>query len=313
MLDSDDLAVLRAVLRTRRLDPAALARIRRRRRGEVEHALSRLEHEGFLTRADGELAVRPPQEPLLADAASVLRSSAARLDELGMLLEELPALMRDWEWGDTDDERAVGAEVIHGPTAMIDAWWRYADRTRPVTTVCVAPDARAFTLVPAEDLARLVDITRGSGGVIRIIVGRGSVDDESAAALSALGDVGLEFRALSDPPSWFFADRDSVAALPNHWGESMPTSVTLIRHPVIADALGATFAALWARARPILGGNEPWDPILELLDRGMTDEEVADELGLSARTVRRRIADAMDELGATNRFTLGRMWAGRAE
>ena len=37
----------------------------------------------------------------------------------------------------------------------------------------------------------------------------------------------------------------------------------------------------------------------------MKDEQIARELGLSLRTVRRRVAEVLDELGATSRFQAG--------
>jgi DNA-binding NarL/FixJ family response regulator len=45
--------------------------------------------------------------------------------------------------------------------------------------------------------------------------------------------------------------------------------------------------------------------ILELLMLGTKDESIARQLGISLRTVRRRVAGLMDELGATTRFQAG--------
>ena len=44
---------------------------------------------------------------------------------------------------------------------------------------------------------------------------------------------------------------------------------------------------------------------LEILKTGVTDEVAAKQLGLSARTVRRRVAAVMDLLGASSRFEAG--------
>jgi DNA-binding NarL/FixJ family response regulator len=44
---------------------------------------------------------------------------------------------------------------------------------------------------------------------------------------------------------------------------------------------------------------------LELLALGGKDEAVARHLGVSLRTVRRRVADLLEELGATTRFQAG--------
>ena len=45
--------------------------------------------------------------------------------------------------------------------------------------------------------------------------------------------------------------------------------------------------------------------MLDLLQMGMKDESIARQLGVSLRTVRRRIADLMDDLGASTRFQAG--------
>jgi DNA-binding NarL/FixJ family response regulator len=45
--------------------------------------------------------------------------------------------------------------------------------------------------------------------------------------------------------------------------------------------------------------------LLSLMSRGYTDEVVAQKLGLTARTLRRRLRSAMDKLGAASRFEAG--------
>jgi DNA-binding NarL/FixJ family response regulator len=45
--------------------------------------------------------------------------------------------------------------------------------------------------------------------------------------------------------------------------------------------------------------------VLELLQLGMKDETIARQLGVSLRTVRRRIAALMDDLGVDTRFQAG--------
>ena len=45
--------------------------------------------------------------------------------------------------------------------------------------------------------------------------------------------------------------------------------------------------------------------LLRLLARGFTDEVVAQKLGLTGRTLRRRLRSAMDKLEASSRFEAG--------
>ena len=45
--------------------------------------------------------------------------------------------------------------------------------------------------------------------------------------------------------------------------------------------------------------------LLSLLARGLTDEVIAQKLGLTGRTLRRRLRSAMDKLDASSRFEAG--------
>jgi DNA-binding NarL/FixJ family response regulator len=47
------------------------------------------------------------------------------------------------------------------------------------------------------------------------------------------------------------------------------------------------------------------------MEQGLSDGAIADALGLSLRTVRRRVSEASEELGADSRFALGVAWADR--
>jgi DNA-binding CsgD family transcriptional regulator len=75
----------------------------------------------------------------------------------------------------------------------------------------------------------------------------------------------------------------------------------------------ALFDEYWARATPLPGREDVSDTdelgdvrvVLELLQLGMKDETIARQLGVSLRTVRRRIAALMDDLGVATRFQAG--------
>jgi hypothetical protein len=309
VLSRDDLLLLQSALRSRNRDAAHLAKSLGRPVAEVTTALDRLTGAGFLSPGGAESVLRPPQESLVQAAVDELAAQSEAAAALGRTLAELPALIRDWEWGRPEDESSIPLEVIEGPTAIVDAWWRYVDRSRPLSTVGVIPDAHGFALVPEEDAARLTEFVDPHGGGIRLIVDPASLDETSRPVVDALTAIGLRFRALTDSPGWFFVDGDRVAALPAQWGDPWPQRVLLARNAVIADALRGYFELLWREAAEIDGAPPSWEPILRLLDEGMTEEEIARELHLSARTVRRRVVEAMDTYGVTNRFTLGRAWA----
>jgi DNA-binding NarL/FixJ family response regulator len=83
----------------------------------------------------------------------------------------------------------------------------------------------------------------------------------------------------------------------------------IVRQRGIVELATLYFEQLWARAAPL---DEPATErsdlrrfLLEQLAAGAQDEQIARRLGLSLRTVRRRVAEVMTELGASSRFQAG--------
>lgn len=81
----------------------------------------------------------------------------------------------------------------------------------------------------------------------------------------------------------------------------------LIRERSLVEVFGALFEELWRGAQPALGRDSAVRDVrlLELLGLGFKDESIARQLGLSLRTVRRRISTLMDEHGVETRYQLG--------
>jgi DNA-binding NarL/FixJ family response regulator len=80
----------------------------------------------------------------------------------------------------------------------------------------------------------------------------------------------------------------------------------------LTSALQVLFDQLWSQATPLrLSENaDPNTTLINLLASGMKDEAIARQLGVSGRTLRRRIAQVQEQLGATSRFQAG-LQAGR--
>jgi DNA-binding CsgD family transcriptional regulator len=92
----------------------------------------------------------------------------------------------------------------------------------------------------------------------------------------------------------------------------------VIREPMLITVFATLFDLAWETAYPIrpMGAAGAADgPLLDLLSRGLKDEAIARHLGWSLRTVRRRVAGLMDDVGARTRFQLGAeaVRAGRLE
>jgi hypothetical protein len=81
----------------------------------------------------------------------------------------------------------------------------------------------------------------------------------------------------------------------------------LIRSPVIVAVFDDFFEELWRRAEPVqeADASAQTKRMLELLSLGFKDEAIARQMGLGLRTVRRRVADLMEDHGVDTRFQLG--------
>ncbi|MEY9861715.1 DNA-binding CsgD family transcriptional regulator/sugar-specific transcriptional regulator TrmB [Catenulispora sp. GAS73] len=120
------------------------------------------------------------------------------------------------------------------------------------------------------------------------------------------------------PPRMVIVDR-ACAMVPLDPADTSKGAVQ-VAEPGVVTALVALFEHAWERAVPLdapAADPQPQDgptdadrELLKLMAAGVTDEAAANRLGVSLRTVRRRIADLMERLGATSRFDAG-LKAGR--
>jgi DNA-binding CsgD family transcriptional regulator len=133
---------------------------------------------------------------------------------------------------------------------------------------------------------------------------------EAPGVLQARAEVGEEIRVLPEVAARLLVIGTTHALLPEPLGEmTMPR--ILVRQRGIVEALGMLFEQMWHQASPLAAyergvrGDELRRQLLQQLASGAQDEQVARRLGLSLRTVRRRVAEVMAELGAESRFQAG--------
>jgi hypothetical protein len=108
------------------------------------------------------------------------------------------------------------------------------------------------------------------------------------------------------PMKLAIADR-SVALLPLVL-EDMVESALVVRKCALLDALVVLFDLLWDQSSAVVPEPVPAQPdlgLLTLLAAGAKDETIARQLGISPRTVTRRVAELLDQLGARTRFHAG--------
>jgi DNA-binding CsgD family transcriptional regulator len=114
-------------------------------------------------------------------------------------------------------------------------------------------------------------------------------------------------------PSWVYADRGLLCALPLDWAEHPPSSIAIVTQPSITEIVSLYVESIWDKAVDYPLADDGWQPVLHLLERGLSDAAIAQTLDISPRTVHRRIAEAMEQLDARSRFELGVAWARRAD
>jgi hypothetical protein len=126
----------------------------------------------------------------------------------------------------------------------------------------------------------------------------------------ARAEVGEQIRIVPELPSRLFIIAPTHAITPEPLGYADEPRL-LIRQRGLVEALMLLFELMWEKAAPVaeLDRGEARPDLrrlllLQLAD-GAKDEQIARTLGLSLRTVRRRIADLLIELGVDSRFQAG--------
>ncbi len=139
-------------------------------------------------------------------------------------------------------------------------------------------------------------------------------DAAGLAAVRSCIEAGEQVRVCPDVPvNLTIADR-RIALLSVPGGPNRRRDMIVVRPSGLLDVLIAVFESYWRIATPLtaepaaLDCEGPYDgcrDLLSLLAAGLTDDAIARELGVSERTVGRRVARLEEVLGATSRFQLG--------
>jgi len=126
---------------------------------------------------------------------------------------------------------------------------------------------------------------------------------------------GEQFRIYPSLPFKLVVFDRGIAILPLHL-DRPDGPVLLVRPSSLLDALCEMFEMYWRAAAPFTAAdtlasageteaNPLADPLIALLASGMNDKSIEHELGMSSRTLARRIVDLTKRLGASTRFQAG--------
>ncbi|MDY0909363.1 transcriptional regulator TrmB [Microbacterium sp. CFBP9034] len=131
-------------------------------------------------------------------------------------------------------------------------------------------------------------------------------------AAREMAQIGEEVRVLPTLPTRMFIADDQMALVPMQTQNEDRGFGALIIHPSgLLDLVVSIFEEYWRSATeflPIGAASSAQNidrDLLRLLLLGVTDAAAAAQLGISLRTVQRRIADLMDVAGVTTRMQLG--------
>ncbi len=305
-LDPAAVDLLLAVVRAR---PSTFEELRSAAGHRPAELVDRLIAAGAV-RVDGDaVTVTPTAELMLHGVDAELSAARDRLDRLEGLVRRLPDLLGA-EAGSGHAGARPAVEIIHGSDRVWESWSRYADERPPRRPGNTNKDLR---VIREQVITRLDEVEAdlvARDYTMRVLT---TVEEaskpENVEAIRLQLEIGIEIRVSTAVPGWFYVDDGVIAAIPLEWGAGGPVNGMIVIHdPSIIGMLAHYFEGLWAAARPLPLAQHGWESVLELLAQGRTDEQIADSLGLGLRTVRRRIAEAMDDLGVFGRFELGMAW-----
>ena len=248
------------------------------------------------------------------------RSERTARDSLTRLLD---GYLR--ERGQRDPVAAGLVEVVTGLESIGEVWSTLQAGARTSVDVFDKPP-----FVQPDDEEELPELEMLARGVkARGVYERASLLDPAKLSevqeMIAAGETAVMVPEL--PFKLAVVDRRR-ALLPLGAGTEL-TAALIVRPSPLLDALIEVFETQWARGMPVpraAGRSAPradpqepgresapessegrmaWEGLLTMLSAGMTDEAIARQLGVSARTVQRRISDLMETLGSRNRFQAG--------
>jgi hypothetical protein len=301
-----DERVYRAILRASGATRQRLTEVTGLSLGPLDEVLARFAEIGLLHVVDDVVHAEPPENVLgrVIDGESErIHHNSRRVDALRNLLPSLMAEHAAWAQPATDavDVRAVAggdvAALLRGlaEESTGDLLWFRPDQWRlPVSREV---DAMVSDLASAGRRSRAIYPAR--------------VLEEAPDVLRARTEAGELVRVVASVPTRVSIFGSTAALLPDRWDENTGRRLVVREHSLVG-ALRALFEASWERALTVPGLDEgDYDAtgarrlLLLQLTRGAKDEQIARALGVSLRTVRRRVAQVLDELGAGSRFQAG--------
>jgi sugar-specific transcriptional regulator TrmB len=318
-LDADEEAVYRLLVVEADVTAASVAEHIGLDPGTAYDILERLVERGLAGRDGSGDTARYAAAPPAVALGALLRERRDALYSAELDLAELADSHRTATMGRTP------TDVVEVITDVAAVRQRFAQIQRGAQREVRSMMVPNLTVVPhAENTAGDESLRRGVR--YRAILDRAALDEPGIVA-AILRDIakGEQIRVADHVPVKMVIVDESVAMLPLLAERNTAPESVLVQSGGLLSALIAYFEIAWERAYP-LWPNQAGDDVVELrpgdideldgqilalLLAGMTDQALAGQLGLSLRTVQRRIRVLMDKAGVDTRIQLG-WYAGRA-
>ncbi|MGX1267492.1 winged helix-turn-helix transcriptional regulator [Streptomyces phaeoluteigriseus] len=312
-LAPDDESVYRALLGRPNSPAVLLSDVLGASRAVVDNALSRLAGWGLVIRSADDLFTAAPPAMALGSLIS------QRRDGLRMAEQALVAFAEEHRAAMTGSSIDDLIEVVTGVDAIRHRFLQvqHAARTQ-VRSFITAP---FVALPPDENTAEPMALDRGV--LFRAVLDRAVLAEPGIVhdAIDSLRN-GVQLRVADHlPMKLVLADAD-LGLVPLAMTPAGEPGAVLLHRSGLLDALDALFETVWRTAHPLelsgtgsacevpveVGPQSPTEldrRILALLLAGLTDQTTATQLGLSPRTLHRRLRHLMDMAGVRTRMQLG--------
>ena len=300
-------SIYRLVLRSSGTSVASLTTRASLRVGELREHLTRLAGVGLLELQGDHVVAHPPQEALARLVNAEARKVRTRNEQLDAVRALLPSLSADHLASSAPTGERVTIEVLEA--GDIGPLVRGLAATSSGDLLWMRPDP--WQAAPGQEIEDWVVDQLRLGRRSRAIYGV-AVLREAPDLLRVRAEAGEQIRILQHVPTRLAVLGGSAALISEQFGVHDDRRLVLRQHSMI-NALALLFEGLWEKAVPVPGllgrrhdgAADDRQVLLNQLAGGAKDEQIARALGLSVRTVRRRVAELLGELGAGSRFQAG--------
>jgi hypothetical protein len=264
---------------------------------EVDEAIGTLEELGFLARVADDCLV-----PVRPDAVVEALAAQRRL-ELDLASAAARVLAREMQAQDQHRPENL-VEVVVGRDDIATRFAQLVDSTRETLLVLDRPPYVA----DGDDTHDRIRRRLAAGVEVRAIYASDSLDvDDVLPEALRVAEEGVASRMHPQVPMKLAIFDQATALLPLS-GDRLLSSALVVHRSSLVEALCELFELLWRDALPVADDDSADGPdpqLMALLSAGLKDDAIARHLHVSTRTVGRRIADLMADLGARTRFQAG--------